>query len=418
MDVMLGVPPTDAERLSESATWHGHRVVARCDGADALTAALRTVAADAVLAAADEQHLTRRLVTACDTAGVRLVVVAATHAQVRHAAALGVLDVVRGAPEWTALEALPSAPETVGQAATAVPAAPVDSAVPHVPARGRVVVVWGPHGAPGRTALAVAIAAEAATLGISVALADADTHAASVAPSLGLLDEAPGFAAACRLAASGGLDAAEFDRIALTHRLPSSTFRVLTGLGRPGRWPELGHQRVTATLDAARDWVELLVVDVAAAFETDPDAAGSPDGSALQAELAPPARDAATAAALAAADQVVLVGAADPVGLSRLLRAHAALLELRDPSSVTVVVNRLRASAIGLNPAGQVRQTLERFGGIHDPVLVPHDVMAFDGALLGGVTLLEAAPRSPARSAVQRLVGERLLVQDAVARAG
>jgi MinD-like ATPase involved in chromosome partitioning or flagellar assembly len=79
------------------------------------------------------------------------------------------------------------------------------------------------------------------------------------------------------------------------------------------------------------------------------------------------------------------------------------------PDRVTTVVNKVRSSAVGLNPHGQVTQTLERFGGIVDPVLVPWDPGAFDAAVLGGKPLRDAAPRSPARLAIRALVRERLL---------
>ena len=74
-----------------------------------------------------------------------------------------------------------------------------------------------------------------------------------------------------------------------------------------------------------------------------------------------PRRNAATFAALAAADRVVAVGLADPVGLSRLLRGHGDLLELVEPERVDVVVNRVRTSALGIDAHAQVRQTLRRF---------------------------------------------------------
>jgi Flp pilus assembly CpaE family ATPase len=97
------------------------------------------------------------------------------------------------------------------------------------------------------------------------------------------------------------------------------------------------------------------------------------------------------------------------VGLARFLRAHADLLELLDGQRLTVVANRVRAAVVGLNPAGQVAQTLSRFGGIERPVLVPHDGVAADAALLAGVTLRDAAPRSPALAALARFVREELL---------
>ena len=100
------------------------------------------------------------------------------------------------------------------------------------------------------------------------------------------------------------------------------------------------------------------------------------------------------------------------------MRSHAELLDLTDARKVTVVVNKVRTSAIGPGAAGQVRQTLSRFGGIEDAVLVPWDVGAFDAAILGGRTLAEAAPRSAARVAIRQLVAERLVAQRLVPSTG
>ncbi|HEX2704881.1 MAG TPA: hypothetical protein VHM65_03920, partial [Candidatus Lustribacter sp.] len=47
--------------------------------------------------------------------------------------------------------------------------------------RGRVIAVWGPTGAPGRTMVAVNVAAEVAQAGISTLLVDADTYGGCVA---------------------------------------------------------------------------------------------------------------------------------------------------------------------------------------------------------------------------------------------
>ena len=128
-------------------------------------------------------------------------------------------------------------------------------------------------------------------------------------------------------------------------------------------------------------------------------------------DLFAPRRNGATIAALRAADEVVAVGAADPVGLSRFLRAHVDLLETIDTDHVTVLMNKVRASAIGPGTFAQVRQTLQRFGGISSPVLVPWDLPTFDAAILTGRTIVDAAPKSPARVAIAEFVRERLLPQ-------
>jgi MinD-like ATPase involved in chromosome partitioning or flagellar assembly len=390
----LAVPFEDERRLVAEASRYGHSVVGRFSGADELALRLATVSPQAVMVAADPQYLNERLVSACDASGVRLVVVAGSPEQQRYARSLGVVDALVGEPGWSTLmpHAAPAAPHVVDEQ-------DVTASAPRPSRRGTVVTVWGPAGAPGRTSLAIAIAAELADAGVTVALADADTHAAAIDPALGLLDEAPGFAAACRLAGTGALTNAEFERIAEWHVSGHSGFWVLTGLGRPARWPELSEQRIAGVIDAARAWVDVLLIDTAASIEQDEE---------LVSDLAAPRRNAATLAALRGADHVIAVAAADPIGLTRFLRAHAELIEAIAPPRVTTIANKVRATAIGMNPQAQVAQTLSRFGGISEPVAVPWDPAAFDAAVLGGKTLRDAAPRSPARLAVRRLVLERL----------
>lgn len=387
-DVALALPLAEEQALVADAPRHGHRVLARCSGGDELATRLPTAPAQLVVAGAAPQYLTTRLVESCDRLGVRLIAVAAAPGERRHAAALGVLDVLEGPVGWETL--LPSAPRD--DVVEAVDERTTLRRVGATPERGTVIAVWGSAGAPGRTSIAIALAAELAARGAPVALADADTHGAAIAPALGLLDEAPGFAAACRLAATGGLDGAELDRIAQPHG--TGALRVLTGIGRASRWPELGGDRVENVLTALRTWVPVTVVDTAASLEEDEE---------LTSDLAAPRRNAATIATLRAADTVVAVASADPVGLSRYLRVHPDLLELVGPDRVVTVVNKVRASAIGLGPAAQVRQTLDRFGGVRDPLLVPWDLAAFDTAVLSGRPLREAAPRSAATAAVREL---------------
>jgi hypothetical protein len=424
MDVALSLPAALAEPLVGDARRYGHRVVAQEATADALSARLSGETPQLVVAVASPHHLTAALIEECDRRGVPISVVATSPVERRHASALGIIDTVDAA-SWDRLtpiagvrsvETLASAPEVevVARPAKVSPRPPTravpatTSAPPPTEkraadirgARGTVVTVWGPGGAPGRSSLAIAIAAELGAAGVYTALGDADTHGASIAPALGLLDEAPGFAAACRLAGAGALTGQEFERIGQFHRATRGGFWVLTGLGRPSRWPELSSERVAGAIAAARGWVDLLVLDTASAVEQD---------EQLSSDLAAPRRNAATLEALRAADHVVAVAAADPIGLARFLRGHAELLELTDARKVTVVVNKVRTSAIGPGAAGQVRQTLSRFGGIEDAVLVPWDLAAFDAAILSGRSLPDAAPRSAARVAIRQLVAERLL---------
>lgn len=384
--IVLGLPGPLAEMYAEVAERHGHDVAGRAEGTVAVVDAIERSRPDAAVVAAERGWLDDAVVSCADRSGTRLVPIIGSDAGRRLAHDLELLDTVELDDGWAAIEVL-----LAGMPGPRGIAEPVSA--------GRVIAVWGPVGSPGRTSIAIAVAAELADLGHTVALADVDTHGASVAPALGLLDEAPGFAAACRLAGNGTLDTTELERIAQRYGTADRGFHVLTGIGRPSRWPELSGERVEESIRCCRGWVDYTVVDVAASLETDEE---------ISSDVFAPRRNGAGLAALRIADQVIAVGAAEPVGLARFLRSHLDLAEVIETPDVTVVMNRVRSTAIGMNPQAQVLQTLSRLAGIDDAVLVPHDQQAFDGAVLAGRTLRDSAPRSPARVAIRAMVEQRL----------
>jgi len=255
--------------------------------------------------------------------------------------------------------------------------------------RGRLVAVWGPAGAPGRTTVAVGVAAELAAGGAEVLLVDADTYAASIAQVLGLLDESPGLVAAVRSGLDGRLDPATLARLA---PVVAPRLRVLTGLTRAARWSELRPAGLQAVWSSARRLVDHVVVDLAPPLEEDDE---------LSYDTAAPRRNGAALDVLRAADDVLVVGSADPVGLQRLVRGLQDLAVVVPGVAPQVVVNRVRADAVGRNPRLRVREALDRFAGVRDLRLVPDDRPATDRALLSGRTLHEAAPDSPASVALR-----------------
>ena len=167
----------------------------------------------------------------------------------------------------------------------------------------------GTHGGPGRTTLAVNLAAEIASRSREVLLVDADTYGGSVAQVLGLLDEAPGIAAACRAADHGTLDLPALARLA---PVVMPGLRVLTGLPKAERWPEPRAAALERVLELGRGLAQVIVVDCGFCIENDEE---------LSYDTAAPRRNEATLTTLAEADTVLAVGSADPVGLQRFVRA-------------------------------------------------------------------------------------------------
>ncbi|MBG0739435.1 P-loop NTPase [Paeniglutamicibacter antarcticus] len=283
-------------------------------------------------------------------------------------------------------------------AAHGVPAAdPADGTEPPaaLPAT-RILAVWGPTGAPGRTTVAMNMAAELAACGISVLLVDADSYGPSISASLGLLDESAGLAQACRLADQGLLTAEGLRNVAASVVFAGGQIRVLTGLTRADRWPELRSAALVGVLGLCREVADVTVIDCGFCLETDEE---------LSFDTAAPRRNAATLRSLAAADTIFAVGAADAVGLPRLVRGLAELTALLPQAELVVALNKVRSAATGRAPERALKLAWDRFGpelGIGH--FLPWDPAAADKSLNAGQLLLEAVPEAALRAAIAGIV--------------
>ncbi|HET6153479.1 MAG TPA: hypothetical protein VFE15_11005 [Marmoricola sp.] len=241
---------------------------------------------------------------------------------------------------------------------------------------GRVVAVWGPAGAPGRTTVALGIAAEVAAAGTDVVLLDLDPYGGAVAQRLGITDEVSGLLAVARAANTGVLDRA---CLLSSLRRASAGLLVLTGLPRAERRIEVRAEMTTRLIELAAG-SGCVVIDTGFCVESG------------EAE-----RDRMTVEALQAADEVVVVGQADPVGLTRLARALVELEELRPGVPVRVLVNRARSGLGWSGPEiGDLVATYARPLAVH---IVPDDPGTCDRSQVEGRSLVELGS-SPVRRAV------------------
>nr|WP_257907328.1 hypothetical protein [Janibacter limosus] len=244
----------------------------------------------------------------------------------------------------------PTAPVALVTDSTPPPVAPAEAV------RGRVIAVWGPTGAPGRSTVAVNPASELAAAGAPTVLIDLDTYGAAVAQLLSVLDEAPGLASAAR-SELGTLDLMGLARLAVE---VSPRFRVLTGIPTPNRWPEIRPAAVEQIIDLSRSLGAFVVLDLGFAIEDDEE---------LSYDTAAPRRNAATLSGLAEADDLLLVGSADPVGLQRMVRAVQGVGQVASPDAATGgqpaarLVGGRRPEASRRGVAGPLR----RGGGHHLP---------------------------------------------------
>jgi len=369
----------ESPALADLEAHPGVVVLKRCVDVDDLLASVTSGQSDVAVVSLDAPGLDPASTAHLRRHAVRPVAVTTSRSDdldVReHAQRLGITAVV-GAGE---LASLASVVVSVEDAADthARDGAAVEVLPDVVPAEdgadgGRVVVVWGPGGAPGRTTVATNLAWEVASRRTDVVLADLDPYGGAVAQQLGVLDEVSGLLSASRLAGAGQLD----DRFASVCRGIGEHLAVVTGLPRADRWREVRAAQVDQLLERARASAQV-VVDTGFCLEED---VGSDFGGR-------PGRNALTLAALEQADEVVVVGAADPVGLTRLARGLVDLRERAGGIPVRVVVNRMRSS-IGWSEkeiAGMV-EGFSRVAGLH---FLPEDRAAVDKALVSGRPLAE-----------------------------
>ncbi|MFD2090406.1 AAA family ATPase [Blastococcus deserti] len=381
---------------------HGVSVVRRCVDVSELLAVAATGTGQAALLSAELRRLDGDAVARLEAAGVAVVglVDPGDERAADRLRQIGVRRVLPADAEPDAIAAAlreavaggsaPNRDVADTRAALPVPGMP-DDPEERPAGRGRVVAVWGPTGAPGRTTVAVGVADELSRLGLSTLLVDADVYGGVIAQMLGLLDESPGLAGAARLAAGGFLDSAGLVRLAWAVR---PHLRVLTGLARADRWPELRPRAVTSVLEEARRLAAMTVVDCAFSLEDDEE---------LSFDTAAPRRNGATLAALEAADTVLCVSGADPVALQRTIRALDGLREVLPDVDPVLVVNQVRRGPVPGDPRREIAAALERFTGREVGFFLPADRRATDAALAGGRTLAEVAGGSPLRVELRAL---------------
>jgi MinD-like ATPase involved in chromosome partitioning or flagellar assembly len=349
----------------------GMVVLKRCVDVDELLATSSAGQADAAVVALDAPGLDPTAVEVLHRHQVRVVAVGADTEGARMRAARTGVDVLVAHDD---LDRIPDALEAEADP-TSFELSEVDEQglLDAHPDPGRVIVVWGPAGAPGRTTVAISVAAELARRGLRTTLVDADPYGGSVAQHLGVLDEVSGLLSAARFTGDGVLEA-RFDSV---QRALGDRLTVVTGLPRPDRWVEVRPGVIEHLLEVGRE-IGHVVVDTGFCLEDDP------SGDLL----ARPGRNQLTLGALEVADEVLVVGTADPVGLTRLARGLVDLRERRPGAPVRVVVNRMRPT-LGWSEreiVGMV-EGFARLAGVH---FLPDDRDATDRALATGTSVPDA----------------------------
>jgi MinD-like ATPase involved in chromosome partitioning or flagellar assembly len=361
--VAAGGSSWEADVLREIESSSSMHLVRRCVDVAELLAVAPSTAAEAAIVAAELPGLDADAVFRLERAGVRVIGLGDDE----RCRALGIL--VQSEPGGLERAVADAGRPTGSESADDRPT-------------GKTIAVWGPSGAPGRSTIAASLAASLAHHGHDTVLLDADTYGGSIAQMLAVLDEVSGLMAACRAANQGRVDEVADHLLEVEPKL-----RLLTGIPRADMWPQVRPGALELVLRQLQAVSDVVVADCAPSLEPGEGAPGA-------------GRNQVTRHLLSSADAVVVVGRADPVGLSRLVRA---LHDLSDVVAVEpkVAVNLLRPS-LGWSER-EVASMLTRLTGIEPATFIPADVAALDLAVMRGQMPRIAAPSSPFVAAVDDL---------------
>lgn len=305
------------------------------------------------------------------------------------APSLGVMASIDLGELHTLGDLLATLAETTAPTSTTVP----DSESLSNETSGHVTAVWGPVGAPGRSTLALSLAASHAKSGAPTLLVDADVRGAAIAQMLAVLDDVSGVLASCRDVNLGR------SRDMSEHALRvKPSLDVLTGIPRPDVWHHVRPAALVRVLDQARARYEHVVVDCGWDIESD-DPISAARGDIAQ-------------AVIEYADLTLGVGKPDPISITRLLRSVGELSLIA--SRLELVLNQMRPSTPWSE--GQISDIIFEVSGQRPMAFIPFDAEACDRALLAGEPAISEARGSAFEPALERLADMIRSTLDPVAR--
>lgn len=387
------------EREAAIATDLGRRrdvdLILRCVERVELLGTIRGAGLDAIVSVGAPLWLDHQAAAEAAGAGIVIVGVPSSVSDRERLTELGAVLVAHDAP----VEDIVTGCRSPGAAA----ARPRPSTQPSG-GRGRIVAVWGPKGAPGRTTIALELGAQLAGAHPDTVLIDGDPYGGDVLQLLGILEEVPTVLWAAQLAATDRLGAEVL--VTELRRAGKKGPVVIPGLPRADLWADVSEFGWAQLLGVARAAFRFTVVDTGFCLEgPETSVPGGPGG-----------RNRMARATVAEADVVVAVCRCDPVGMKNFLWAYQELRDLVDPDSVFVLANRVHST-----DEREVGDLLRRHTGRRPVAYVPDSPRAIERAVLAGMLLSELEPGSDVVAAVRTVaaaVGGRLPARGVMARLG
>lgn len=368
----------EVEREAALAALLGERqdvdLVLRCVDRVELIGAIRGADLDAIVSVGAPVWLDRQVADEAARAGIPVVGVVADPLEADHLAGLGA----------SLIPAAASVDEILDRCTRSdiAPPPPLPSTQPSTP-HGRLIALWGPKGAPGRTSVAVELAFELARGEPETLLLDGDPYGGDVQQVLGVVEEVPTVVWAARMAAADELDAV---RLALDLRRAGPDGPVFVpGVPRAALWAEVSEFAWRQLLTVVRALFRFTVCDVGFCLEDDAPFAGR-------------GRNDMARVAVTTAHKVVAVCRSDPIGLKQFVWAFDELTDLVDPDEVAIVANRVREGQ-----ESEVADVLRRHTGKRPVAYLPDRPREFTTAGMNGGSVVRRAPRSDLNGAIRAI---------------
>lgn len=377
---LAGDPEREADLAPRLATEPALDLYLRCVDRVEFLAAMRSGAIDAIIAVGAPSWFDDEAAAEAARAGLRVVGVADNSLETE------ALE-NRGA---SVLDARSSVGQIVDACRSASPITPVAWGVTPASRSGRLIAVWGPKGAPGRTTIAIEVAYALAGTADPTVLIDADPYGGDALQLMGVVEELPTILWAASTATS---DEGRRDLFANLRRIGGHGLFLVPGLPRAELWPEVSEYGYAELIKLLAAEARFLVADVGFCLE-DQSSLGAPVG-----------RNAMALATLDRADHVLAICRADVVGVKNFIWSFDSLHELVDEERISIVLNRVHGGE-----GREVDELLTRHTGLRSSAKFPDLPLDCRRATERGEAVQEVRPSSAicteARALAERLGGK------------
>ncbi|MFN2488807.1 MAG: CpaE family protein [Actinomycetota bacterium] len=374
---VAGEPEQEAAIAARLGSRGDLELVLRCVDRIELLAAIRGGALDGIVSVGIASWFDAQCAHEAARAGIRVVGMVDDALEIERMSALGAELLPVGADVDEVIDRCREARE---------PAARLLSSQPSTP-RGKLIAVWGPKGAPGRTTVAIELAAELCQTEPETLLIDGDPYGGDMLQLLGIIEELPTIVWATRMAAKEELDAA---RLMLDLRRAGKRGPVfLPGLPRADLWAEVSDFGWRQLLQVVRATFRFTVCEVGFCLEPER-AAFSQTGEG---------RNMIARTTIAEAEQIVAVCRGDLVGTKNFLWAFEELRALVDVDDILIVANR-----VGRSEQREVGELIRRHAGKRPIAYVPDRPAEVSRAVRSGVPVRISDSSSDVSSAMRALV--------------